>query len=79
MVYGYSEHSSESKWKSDASSGDCDGKTQIAADDRYVDLKSNEEEEETQADVCDEREIGNRLGGEYVFRKAGYAAKGRWA
>jgi len=47
MVYGYSKHSSKSKWKSDTSSGDSDGKTQIAADDRRVYLKPNEEEEET--------------------------------
>jgi hypothetical protein len=47
MVYGYSKRSSKSKWNSDASSGDSDGKTQIAADDRRVYLKPNEEEEET--------------------------------
>lgn len=47
MVYGYSKRSSKSKWKSDASGGDSSGKTQIAADNRCVYLKPNEEEEET--------------------------------
>ena len=47
MVYGYSKRGSESKWNSDASSGDGDGETQIATDDRCVYLKPNEEEEET--------------------------------
>jgi hypothetical protein len=47
MVYGNSKRSSKSKWNNDPSSGDRDGKTEIAADDRRVYLKPNEEEEET--------------------------------
>lgn len=47
MVYGYSKRSSEAKWNDDASRGDDEGKTQIAADDRRIDFKPNEEEEET--------------------------------
>jgi hypothetical protein len=47
MVYGYSKRGSKSEWNSDASSGDSDGKTEIAADDRCVYLKPNEEKEET--------------------------------
>jgi hypothetical protein len=47
MVYGYSKRSSKTKWNSYASSGDSEGKTEIATDDRRVYLKPNEEEEET--------------------------------
>lgn len=76
MVYGNSKRGSKSKWNSDPSSRDGDGKSNIATDDRHVDLKSDEEEEETEADVRYKREIGYRLGGENVLGKAGYSAKG---
>ncbi len=57
MVEGNGERGPESEWNGDAGSCDGDGETRIAADDRHVDLKPDDEKEETESDVGNKREV----------------------
>jgi len=70
---------SESEWNRDAGRGDGKGETCMAADDRCINLKPNKEEEKTQANVRNKREVRYRLGREDVFGKTGYTTKGSGA
>ena len=51
MIEGNGKRSSETEWDGDASSGDGEGETRIAADNGHIDLKPDEKEEETESDV----------------------------
>ncbi|PSR72299.1 hypothetical protein PHLCEN_2v11891 [Hermanssonia centrifuga] len=78
VIKWHGESSSKSKRYRHARKRDGDRKSCISFDNSGINFEANEEKEETEANVCDEGQIGLRILGEDVLLEPGNTTESGW-